>query len=144
MLQVQHPVIDWYLAFDDLWEVMRVNWQTHNPFTQSGMWDVGESRVLGVVMVVDQPPFRGVVLRVESDDIVDHVAIVTYGPKCQECGFQPYDALWFGGEDRNESIGWGGSVITDLIDNAEANPPERLHTDECSHLVYPDDDDPDD
>jgi hypothetical protein len=142
MLQVQHPVIDWYLAFDDLWEVMRVNWQTHNPFTQSGMWDVGESRVLGVVMVVDQPPFRGVVLRVENDDIVDHVAIVTYGPKCQECGFQPYDALWFGGEDRNESIGWGGSVITDLIDNAEANPPERLHTDECSHLVYPDDDDP--
>ena len=144
MLQVQHPVIDWYLAFDDLWEVMRVNWQTHNPFTQSGMWTVDQSaEIRGIVMVVDTPPFRGVVLQVALAGETDHVAIVTYGPKCQECGFQPYDALWFGDESGDLGAVWGASVITDLIENAAENPPERLHTDECSHLVYPDDDDPD-
>jgi len=136
-LQVSHPVVDWYLAFDDLWELMRVNWQTHNPFTQSGMWDVGDASVKGIVMVVDEPPYRGVLLRVDRDGEDDYVAIVTYGPKCQECGYQPYNALWFGGDDGLQ-LTWGAQTISDLIFNAEATGVEKLHTDECSHLTYDD------
>ncbi len=138
-LQIQHPVAEWYLQFDDLWELMRVNWGNHNQFTQSGMWDAGGQTVEGIVMVIDTPPYRGVLLRVlldpESDER-DHVAIVTYGHKCAECGYQPYNALWSGGVEEVEAIGWGGSIICDLIENAISNPPERLHHDGCSHLTY--------
>lgn len=143
-LQVQHPVVDWYLAFDDLWELLRVNWQTHNPFTQSGMWTAGEAQVLGIVLVVDQPPYRGVVLQVQDDEGDDNVAIVTYGPKCVECGYQPYNALWSRCDEDMSVITWGAGVISDLIANATMTGVERLHNDECSHLVYPDEEAEDD
>ena len=55
-MTTHHPVADWYLGFDDLWELMRVNWQQHNPFTQSGMWSAEPCEVLGISMVVDTPP----------------------------------------------------------------------------------------
>ena len=141
-MTVQHPVADWYLAFDDLWELMRVNWQTHNPFTQSGMWDAGDYTVKGIAMIVDQPPYRGVLLRVvqhgEDDDCV---AIVTYGPKCNECGYQPYNALGYGDEDGDGALRWAANVIVEMISNAEDNGVERLHLDECSHLRYPEESD---
>jgi hypothetical protein len=136
-MTVQHPVTDWYLAFDDLWELMRVNWQTHNPFTQSGMWAAGEHSVQGVLMVVDRPPYRGVLLHTQDGEADDYATIVTYGPKCNECGYQPYNALWYGNDDSNGAVIWSSSVITDLIANAEDNPPEKLHEDGCSHLRYP-------
>jgi len=143
-LQVQHPVADWYLAFDDLWELMRVNWHTHNTFTQSGMWDADQyNSVIGVLMVVDRPPYRGVVLEVQDGEGVNFAVITTYGPKCNECGYQPYNAVWFGDEDENAAIEWGGQAIAAMLANAIDNPPERLHTDECSHLTYPDEEDED-
>lgn len=138
-LQVQHPVPEWYLAFDDLWELMRVNWQTHNPFTQNGMWDAGEHSVQGVLMVVDRPPYRAVLLNVENGTDVEYVAIVTYGPKCPECGYTPYNALWHQSDDGDDdAIVWGASTIAVMIDNARENGVERRHEDECSRLVYPD------
>ena len=137
--QLQHPVVDWYLAFDDLWELMRVNWQTHNPFTQSGMWQAEEHVIKGIVMVVDQPPYRGVILRVDSNGEDNSVVIVTYGPKCGECGYTPYNALWHAGDD--SPLIWGASVITDMVENAEDNGVDKRHLDECSHLTYDEDDD---
>lgn len=136
-VQVQHPVVEWYLAFDDIWELMRVNWHTHNPFTQSGMWDVEGATIKGIVLVVDTTPYRGVVLRVDNQGEDDYVAIATYGPKCQECGYQPYNALWFG-DGEGDAVAWGAKTISDMIFNAEATGVDRRHNDECSHLVYPD------
>jgi hypothetical protein len=135
-LQVQHPVADWYLQFDDLWELMRVNWQTHNTFTQSGMWAAGEYNVLGIPMVIDNPPYRGVMLQVTTEDEADYCVVVTYGPKCNECGYQPYNMLGRGGDDEGEAITWGAEVITQLIGNAIENGVERLHEDGCSHIIY--------
>ena len=146
-LQVQHPVADWYLAFDDLWELMRVNWQTHNPFTQSGMWDAGGFGVRGILMVVDSPPYRGVLLQIDTDGEREYIAIVTYGPKCNECGYQPYNALWYPSEGddpiRDEAIEWGAKTITQMISNAEEGGVERYHNDECSHLTYDEEGAPD-
>jgi len=141
MLQVQHPVADWYLAFDDLWELMRVNWHTHNTFTQSGMWDAGTFSVQGILMVVDRPPYRGVLLHTQDGENDDYAVIVTYGPKCHECGYQPYNMLQYGDDDEHGVLAWAASVITELVDNANENGVERLHEDGCSHLTYPDDDD---
>jgi len=144
-LQVQHPVVDWYLAFDDIWELLRVNWQTHNPFTQSGMWDAGDNNsVQGIVLVVDRPPYRGVVLSVQDGEGEDYVAITTYGPKCVECGYQPYNALWSRCDEDISAITWGASIISDMIANAASTGIERLHNDECSRLVYPDEEGDDD
>lgn len=137
---VQHPVVDWYLAFDDLWELMRVNWHQHNPFTQSGMWDANEFSVQGVLMIVDRPPYRGVLLHTQDGEGDDYVAIVTYGPKCNECGYQPYNALWRNGDDESEALTWAAEVITQMIGNAIEGGVEKLHNDECSHLRYPDED----
>lgn len=143
-LQVQHPVADWYLGFDDLWELMRVNWQTHNTFTQAGMWQAGEYEVQGISMIIDNPPYRGVMLSIITPEHErDYMVIVTYGPKCNECGYQPYNALPFGDEDWNEAADWGMSAILDLIANAEGSGVERLHEDGCSHLTYDEDDDDD-
>lgn len=140
-LQTQHPVSDWFLAFDDLWELMRVNWQQHNPFTQSGMWAADEHHeVQGVLMIVDRPPYRGVLLEIEDGEGVNFAVVVTYGPKCNECGYQPYNALWYGDESENDAIKWGAETIAFMIANADENPPEKLHEDGCSHLTYSDDD----
>lgn len=136
-LQVLHPVVDWYLGFDDLWELMRVNWQTHNTFTQSGMWSAEDYEVKGLPFVVDSPPYRGVLLAVEHEGILDYVTIVTYGPKCNECGYQPYNAFWYGGDD-DGALQWAADIVAQAVENAQANGVERLHTDECSHLTYPD------
>jgi hypothetical protein len=143
-LQVSHPVVDWYLAFDDLWELLRVNWQTHNTFTQAGMWDANDCHVHGVVAVIDAPPNRSVLLAVRNGDGEDDFLLVaTYGPRCQECSYQPHNSLWFGDNDMDGALGWFGGASAAMFDNAEGGV-ERLHNDECSHLTYPDDDDPDD
>jgi hypothetical protein len=143
VMQVKHPVVEWYLGFDDLWELMRVNYGTHNPFTQSGMWDIEHSHVEGVVMVVDAPPYRGVLLRVDeeaNDDlVVDFLVIVTYGPRCNECDYQPYDACWWGEEwDGDLPLGWAAETMSALFTNATMNGIEKRHEDECSRLRYPD------
>ena len=146
-MTVQHPVADWYLAFDDLWELMRVNWQTHNTFTQSGMWDAGDYIVKGIVLVVDSPPYRGVLLCVDLHGEDDYVTIVTYGPKCGECGFTPYNAYWYGADDQDGALEAAITAFNASVVNAQANGIERLHEDDCSHLRYPeteDDDEEDD
>jgi hypothetical protein len=139
-LQVDHPVADWYLQFDDLWELMRVNWQTHNTFTQAGMWQAGECVVLGLPMVIDTPPYRGVLLQItDGDGEGDFIVITTYGPKCGECGYQPYDKLLYGSADMPGVLEWAAQAITAMFDNARDNGIERAHLDECSHLTYDDD-----
>lgn len=139
-LQVQHPVADWYLQFDDLWELMRVNWHTHNTFTQSGMWDAGGFSVQGILMVVDRPPYRGVLLHTQDGETDDYMVIVTYGPKCNECGYTPYNALGYGGdEDDGGALRWATNAIVEMISNANEGGIERLHEDGCSHLAYDDD-----
>ena len=144
-LQVQHPVADWYLAFDDLWELMRVNWHSHNPFTQSGMWAAGDMTVFGIQMVVDTPPYRAVLLANGGEGTeTDYLLVVTYGPKCNECGYQPYNALSYGDDDPDEAIKWAASTITQLFDNAREGGVERQHNDECSHLRYDDEAEQDD
>ena len=140
-LQVQHPVADWYLGFDDLWELMRVNWHTHNTFTQAGMWSAGEYDVLGISLIVDRPPGRAVLLNVltkEGDE--DYLVVVTYGPKCNECGYQPYNALSYGGDAPDEALIWATSVIIDMLNNANENGIEKLHEESCSCLRYPEED----
>lgn len=138
-LQVQHPVADWYLAFDDLWELMRVNWHTHNTFTQAGMWNAEDQIIGGILLVIDDPPYRGVLLRVEADGEDDYITIVTYGPKCNECGYQPYNALWLGGDGEGEALIWSATTISQMIANAEESGVEKRHEDGCSHLRYVDD-----
>lgn len=141
-MQVQHPVADWYLAFDDLWELMRVNWQTHNPFTQSGMWNAGEYEVQGISLIVDRPPHRGVLLQIITPQHEpDFMVVVTYGPKCNECGYTPYNALCFGDGGFVEAADWAMSAILDMFNNAEESGVEKRHEAECSCLRYPDDDD---
>lgn len=144
-MTVQHPVADWYLGFDDLWELMRVNWQNHNPFTQSGMWAAGECEVLGISMVVDTPPYRGVLLQItEPDGEGDFVVIATYGPKCNVCDYQPYDKLIYGSGDEPGVLGWAAQAINALFDNARDNGIERAHNDGCSMAVDTEVEDDDD
>ena len=134
-LQVQHPVADWYLGFDDLWDLMHVNWQTHNPFTQNGMWQAGDFIVHGIPLVVDTPPYRGVLLSISNDiGEGDFAVITTYGPKCNECEYQPYNKVLYGSADEPGVLVWAAETITAMFDNARETGVERLHNDGCSHL----------
>lgn len=135
-MTVQHPVADWYLAFDDLWELMRVNWQTHNTFTQSGMWAAGQCEVQGILLVVDNPPYRGVLLQITNEDgDGDFVVVTTYGPRCNVCEYQPYDRLIYGSAEADGVLKWAASAIDFMIDNALENGVEKLHEDGCSMAV---------
>lgn len=135
-LTVQHPVVDWYLGFDDLWELMRVNWHGHNPFTQSGMWDAEGYVILGIPLVIDTQPYRAACLQVVNGEEYDYLTIVTYGPKCVECGYTPYNAFWYGGDDREGALSAAVTAYTASVENAAANGIERQHLDDCSHLTY--------
>ena len=130
---VQHPVSDWYLGFDDIWELMRVNWQQHNPFTQSGMWTAGACEIRGIPMVVDTPPYRGVLLQiVNGEGDGDFVVVTTYGPKCNVCEYQPYDMLIYGSDEEPGVMAWAATSINAMFDNARETGVERTHNDGCS------------
>lgn len=145
----REQIVGWFLGLDDKWELMRVNWSHHNPFTQNGMWDVDQdTRVKGIVLCVDNDVFKGWLLELieQESDVISYVAIATYFERCQECDNHPHDSMWFpdhiGTDDEREvaqsdAARWAVSVIYGMFEHARDHGVPNRHREGCSRYERP-------
>lgn len=146
MTVTRDDIVRWWIEVDDPLELMKVNWQRHNQFTQNGMWTVGdETIVLGIRLLMEHGDgSKGYLLHIydNDSDTESFVAIATYEDKCQECGVQPHDARWFDGNLYDEEYGglnvetidaWATGVIHGMWENAQTGGFEFNHQEGCQN-----------
>lgn len=142
-------IVGWFLGLDDKWELMRVNWNHENPFTQNGMWNVDEdTRINGIVLVVDNDDYKGYLLELveRETDVLSYVAIATYFTRCQECDHHPHDSMWYPDyagilEDpevsQSDAARWAVSVIYGMFEHAREHGIPHRHLEGCSRYEQP-------
>lgn len=140
----REQIVGWFLELDDKWELMRVNWNHENQFTQVGMWNVtDETRVNGIVLIVDNDDYKGYLLELveRASNVVSYVAIATYYTRCQECDLHPHDSMWYPEEcgtldereaEQYDAAAWAVSVIYGMFENAHQTGVPQRHREGCS------------
>ena len=145
----REQIVGWFLELDDKWELMRVNWNHENQFTQVGMWNVTDlTRVNGIVLCVDNDEYMGWMLELveQETDVISYVAIATYYDRCQECDHHPHDSMWYPDYvgileepevEQSAAAMWAVGVIYGMFEHARQNGVPHRHLEGCSRYEQP-------
>jgi hypothetical protein len=135
----REDIVWWWIGIDDHLEALKYNWQTHDPVTMAGMWNVTDDTYInGVPMILDGDYHMGHLLEVAEREsgVVSYVAIATYHGKCSECGYQAHDSMWFPTPvgtfferevDLTEACRWAVGVIHGMWENADQTAADMQH-----------------
>jgi len=142
----REDIVWWWIGIDDHLEALRYNWGTQDRFTQAGMWDVTDATYInGVPLMLDGDYYMGYLLEVmeHDSDAVSYVAIALYHGKCNECGYQAHDSMWFepGGPisvsdvpgTQSDAAKWAIGVIYGMWENADDGNIDGAHAPGCTH-----------